>query len=54
MQDALNNLQAGGAEVIDVNERRVVTGIPITRRTKAWPSMEQWWFRRGGSLSSAT
>ena len=29
LQDALNNLAAGGAEAIDVNDRRVVTGVPI-------------------------
>jgi uncharacterized protein YlxW (UPF0749 family) len=29
LQDALNNLAAGGAEAIDVNNRRVITGIPI-------------------------
>ena len=31
LQDALNNLAVGGAEAIDVNERRVVTGNPITQ-----------------------
>jgi uncharacterized protein YlxW (UPF0749 family) len=31
LQDALNNLQSGGAEAIDVNQRRVVTGLPITQ-----------------------
>lgn len=31
MQDALNNLQAGGAEAVEVNQRRVVTGVPITQ-----------------------
>jgi uncharacterized protein YlxW (UPF0749 family) len=31
LQDALNNLAAGGAEAIDVNQRRVVTGIPMTQ-----------------------
>ncbi len=30
MQDALNNLGAGGAEAIEVNDRRVVTGIPVS------------------------
>src|SRR5256886_12514756 len=29
LQDALNNLAAGGAEAIEVNDRRVVTGVPI-------------------------
>jgi len=29
LQDTLNNLAAGGAEAIDVNDRRVVTGVPI-------------------------
>ncbi|HXN89867.1 MAG TPA: DUF881 domain-containing protein [Candidatus Sulfotelmatobacter sp.] len=29
LQDALNNLAAGGAEAIDVNNKRVVTGIPV-------------------------
>jgi uncharacterized protein YlxW (UPF0749 family) len=29
LQDALNNLAAGGAEAIDVNNNRVVTGIPV-------------------------
>lgn len=29
LQDALNNLAAGGAEAIDVNNRRVITGIPV-------------------------
>jgi uncharacterized protein YlxW (UPF0749 family) len=29
LQDALNNLAAGGAEAIDVNDRRVITGIPV-------------------------
>jgi uncharacterized protein YlxW (UPF0749 family) len=31
LQDALNNLAGGGAEAIDVNQRRVVTGIPMTQ-----------------------
>ena len=30
LQDALNNLSAAGAEAIDVNDRRVVSGVPIT------------------------
>ena len=29
LQDALNNLAAAGAEAFDVNDHRVVTGIPI-------------------------
>jgi len=29
LQDALNNLAVGGAEAIDVNNRRVTTGIPV-------------------------
>jgi uncharacterized protein YlxW (UPF0749 family) len=29
LQDALNNLMAGGAEAIDVNNRRVATGVPV-------------------------
>jgi uncharacterized protein YlxW (UPF0749 family) len=29
LQDAINNLGAGGAEAIDVNNRRVVTGVPV-------------------------
>lgn len=29
LQDALNNLAAGGAEAIDVNDRRIVVGVPI-------------------------
>ena len=29
LQDALNNLSAGGAEAIDVNSHRVVLGVPI-------------------------
>jgi len=31
LQDALNNLAVGGAEAIDVNERRVTTGIPVAQ-----------------------
>jgi uncharacterized protein YlxW (UPF0749 family) len=30
MQDLLNNLAAGGAEAIEVNGQRVVTGAPVT------------------------
>ncbi len=33
LQDALNNLAAGSAEAIDVNDRRVVTGVPIAETT---------------------
>ncbi|MGH7762855.1 MAG: DUF881 domain-containing protein [Candidatus Dormibacteraceae bacterium] len=29
LEDALNNLAAGGAEAIDVNDRRFVVGVPI-------------------------
>jgi uncharacterized protein YlxW (UPF0749 family) len=29
LQDAVNNLSAGGAEAIDVNGRRIVVGVPI-------------------------
>src|SRR5256885_15448050 len=29
LQDALNNLAGGGGEAIEVNDRRVVTGVPI-------------------------
>lgn len=29
LQDALNNLAAGGAEAIAVNDRRVIVGVPI-------------------------
>ena len=29
LRDALNNLAAGGAEAVDVNNRRVVTGLPV-------------------------
>jgi uncharacterized protein YlxW (UPF0749 family) len=29
LQDALNNLSAGGAEAIAVNDRRVVVGVPV-------------------------
>lgn len=31
LQDALNNLSAGGAEAVDVNDRRVVMGVPISQ-----------------------
>ncbi len=31
LQDALNNLAAGGAEAIDVNNHRVVMGVPVTQ-----------------------
>ncbi len=30
LQDAINNLAAGGGEAIDVNAHRVVTGVPVT------------------------
>jgi uncharacterized protein YlxW (UPF0749 family) len=29
LQDALNNLAAGGAEAVDVNDRRVLMGVPV-------------------------
>ncbi len=29
LQDAVNNLAAGGAEAIDINGRRIVAGVPI-------------------------
>lgn len=31
LQDALNNLMASGAEAIDVNDHRIVTGVAITQ-----------------------
>lgn len=31
LQDAINNLGASGAEAIDVNNRRVITGVPIAQ-----------------------
>lgn len=31
LQDALNNLSASGAEAIDVNDRRVVVGLPVSQ-----------------------
>ena len=31
LQDALNNLAVGGAEAIDVNDRRVVSGVPVVQ-----------------------
>ncbi|HEY1456283.1 MAG TPA: DUF881 domain-containing protein [Candidatus Dormibacteraeota bacterium] len=31
LQDSVNNLSAAGAEAIDVNDRRVVVGVPITQ-----------------------
>ena len=34
LQDALNNLAIGGAEAIDVNDRRVVTGLPVAQTGK--------------------
>src|SRR5438094_6511322 len=33
LQDALNNLSAAGAEAIDVNGHRVVTGVPVAQTT---------------------
>ncbi len=33
LQDALNNLSAGGAEAMDVNNRRVVTGLPVAQNS---------------------
>src|SRR6266516_919112 len=33
LQDALNNLSAAGAEAIDVNDHRVVTGVPVAQTT---------------------
>jgi uncharacterized protein YlxW (UPF0749 family) len=29
LEDALNNLASGGAEAMDVNDRRIVTGVPV-------------------------
>jgi uncharacterized protein YlxW (UPF0749 family) len=34
LEDALNNLAAAGAEAIEVNDRRVVTGIPIAETSE--------------------
>jgi len=34
LQDALNNLSAGGAEAIAVNDRRVVVGVPIEQTSR--------------------
>jgi uncharacterized protein YlxW (UPF0749 family) len=31
LEDALNNLAAAGAEAVDVNDHRVVTGVPVTQ-----------------------
>lgn len=31
LQDALNNFAAAGAEAMDVNDRRVVTGVPVVQ-----------------------
>jgi len=31
LQDALNNLSAGGAEAIAVNDRRIAVGVPIVQ-----------------------
>jgi uncharacterized protein YlxW (UPF0749 family) len=33
LQDALNNLGAGGAEALEVNGRRVVTGLPVAQES---------------------
>lgn len=33
LQDAINNLGASGAEAIDVNDRRIVTGVPVDDTT---------------------
>jgi len=33
LQDALNNLAAGGAEAIDVNDHRIVVGVPVEQTT---------------------
>jgi uncharacterized protein YlxW (UPF0749 family) len=32
LQDAINNLTAAGAEAIDVNDHRIVMGVPITQQ----------------------
>lgn len=32
LQDAVNNLTAAGAEAIDVNDHRIVMGVPITQQ----------------------
>ena len=34
LQDALNNLAAAGAEAVDVNGHRVVTGVPVTQTSE--------------------
>ena len=34
LQDAVNNLSAGGAEAIDVNDRRIVVGVPIDQTSQ--------------------
>lgn len=34
LQDAINNLGANGAEAIDVNNRRVVTGVPVDQTSQ--------------------
>jgi uncharacterized protein YlxW (UPF0749 family) len=31
LQDAINNLMAAGAEAVDVNDHRMVTGVPVTQ-----------------------
>ena len=33
LQDALNTLSAAGAEAIDVNDHRVLTGVPVAQAT---------------------
>ena len=38
---ALNKLAAGGAEAIDVNQRRVVTGVPVTQ-SSAGVAIDGW------------
>jgi uncharacterized protein YlxW (UPF0749 family) len=35
LQDALNNLAAGGAEAVDVNDRRVAMGVPVYQTSGA-------------------
>src|SRR5205814_10234919 len=37
LQDALNNLAAGGAEAIDVNDHRVVMGVPVYQTSSGVP-----------------
>jgi uncharacterized protein YlxW (UPF0749 family) len=33
LQDALNNLASSGAEAMDVNDRRIVTGVPVDQKS---------------------